>query len=176
MQSTDRYVGDTVMRQLRSADLLIVNKTDLVEPDDMESLHSWFDDTVPGMPRLTTRGGRVDASILLGPLRSSEVSVVAAAPHDEFDTWSFRSDSPLRRSDIEAFLTALPPGVVRVKGILRLADDPANDYLLQRVGKRTSLMPLTGTDSGTPNGTRLVVIGVPGSIDGELFDARLSVR
>jgi G3E family GTPase len=172
-QSRDKYVGDTVLRQLGSADLLIVNKADLVANDELESLQSWLADTAPDTPVLTTQGGRVDTAILLAPLRTSDASAVEGA-HDSFDSWSFRSDTPLRRSDVDAFLTALPPGVVRAKGILRLDEDATTDYLLQRVGRRTSLLPLGAVSADDPADTRLVVIGVPGSIDGELFAQRLN--
>ena len=80
----------------------------------------------------------------------------------------------MRRSDVDVFLTGLPPGVVRAKGILRLADDMTNEYLLQRVGRRTSLLPLTAVGADDPADTRLVVIGIPGSIDGDLFAQRLN--
>ncbi len=172
-QSTDKYVGDTVTRQLGSADLLIVNKSDLVAPSELESLQAWLAEQVPDTPWLTTRGGRVDTAILLSSLNGSDTSDVEAGSHDRFDSWSFRTDAPLRRSDVDAFLAALPPGVVRAKGILRLADDTTSDYLLQRVGRRTSLLPFNAVGAGAPAETRLVVIGVPGSIDGELFGRRL---
>lgn len=172
-QSTDKYVGDTVTRQLGSADLLIVNKSDLVAPEELESLQAWLARTVPDTPVLTTSGGRVDTAMLLASLRAADVSVASAGSHDSFESWSFRSDAPLRRSDVDAFLDALPPGVVRAKGILRLADDTTSSYLLQRVGRRTSLLPLDAVSADDPAGTRLVVIGVPGSIDGELFARRL---
>jgi len=172
--STDKYVGDTVMRQLGSADLLIVNKSDLVAPSGLESLQAWLNDIAPDTPRLTTEGGRVDTAILLAPLRASDVSATPAGSHDSFESWSFRSDEALRRSDVDAFLTALSPGVVRAKGILRLADDPTNSYLLQRVGRRTSLVPFNAVSDQDPVDSRLVVIGVPGSIDGELFARRLA--
>ncbi|WP_313675126.1 GTP-binding protein [Mycolicibacterium sp.] len=174
-QSTDKYVGGTVIRQLASADLLIVNKSDLVAPSELESLQAWLADTAPDTPGLTTQGGRVDPAILLDSLRVSDTSATPAGSHDSFDSWSFRTDAPLRRSDLEAFLTALPPGVVRAKGILRLADDTTNEYLLQKVGRRTSLVPLKAVSAEDPTDTRLVVIGVPGSIDGELFAQRLGV-
>jgi len=106
-------------------------------------------------------------------LSASDTSDVEAGSHDSFDSWSFRTDVPLRRSDVDAFLSALPAGVVRAKGILRLADDKTSDYLLQRVGRRTSLLPLNTVSAEGPADTRLVVIGVPGSIDGELFKQRL---
>jgi G3E family GTPase len=172
-QSTDKYVGDTVLQQLRSADLLIVNKSDLVAPGELESLQAWLADTAPDTPGLTTQGGRVDTALLLASLRESDASADPAGSHDDFDSWSFRSETPLRRSDVDAFLAALPPGVVRAKGILRLAEDTTNVYLLQRVGRRTSLLPLTAGSAEDSTGTRLVVIGVPGSIDGELFARRL---
>lgn len=168
-QSTDTYVGDTVMWQLRSADMLIVNKRDLVAPAELQSLLAWLVDTVPDTPTLTTQGGWVDTAILLAPLRASETHADPVGSHGSFESWSFRTATPLRRSDLDAFLTALPPGVVRAKGILRLADDMANNYLLQRVGRRTSLLPLNAVSAEDPFDTRLVVIGVPGSIDSELF-------
>lgn len=172
-QSTDKYVGDTVMWQLASADLLIVNKSDLVAPGELESLQAWLADTVPDTPRLCTQGGRVDTTLLLASLHASDAFAAPAGSHDSFDSWSFRTDVPLRRSDVEAFLAALPPGVLRAKGILRLADDAMNDYLLQRVGRRTSLLPVKVVSAEDPADTRLVVIGVPGSIDAELFAQRL---
>ena len=168
-QSTDKYVGDTVTRQLGGADLLIVNKSDLVAPDELESLQAWLADTVPETPRLSTRGGRVDTAFLLASIRESGTSAVEVGSHDSFESWSFRSEVPLRRSDVDAFLTALPPGVVRAKGILRLAEDTTSSYLLQRVGRRTSLLSFNAVSDRDPVVTRLVVIGVPGSIDGELF-------
>ena len=171
-QSTDKYVGDTVMRQLRCADLLIVNKGDLLEPSDADSLRAWLADAAPDTPGLTTHGGRVDAATLLVSHRASDTFADETPSHDSFDTWSFRSVAPLRRCDVDAFLAALPPGVVRAKGILRLADDTTTDYLLQRVGRRTSLLPLNA--AGDLPDSRLVVIGVPGSIDGRLFAQRLT--
>jgi len=171
--STDNYVGDTVTRQLGSADLLIVNKSDLVAPSELESLQAWLNDIAPDTPRLTTQRGRVDTAILLASLHESDVSAAPAGSHDSFESWSFRTDVPLRRSDVDAFLTALPPGVVRAKGILRLADDTTHDYLLQKVGRRTSLLPLNAVSAEDKADTRLVVIAVPGSIDGELFAQRL---
>jgi G3E family GTPase len=111
--------------------------------------------------------------MLLASLRASDASAVEAGSHDSFESWSFRTDVPLRRDYVDAFLTALPPGVVRVKGILRLADDTTSSYLLQRVGRRTSLVPLNAVGTEDPADTRLVVIGIPGSIDGELFAQQL---
>ena len=172
-QSMDKYVGDTVTRQLGSADLLIVNKSDLVAPSELESLQAWLAERVPDTPLLTTRGGRVDTAVLLSSLNASDTYDALAGSHDSFDSWSFRTDAPLRRSDVDAFLAALPPGVVRAKGILRLADDTTSDYLLQKVGRRTSLLPLNAVSAKDPADTRLVVIGIPGSIDGELFGRRL---
>ena len=174
-QSSDKYVGDTVLRQLVCADVLIVNKTDLVAPSELKSLQDWLTETVPDTPVLTTQAGRVDPAILLASLRASDTAAIAARSHGSFESWSFRSDVPLQRSDVEAFLSVLPAGVVRAKGILRLADDErATPYVLQRVGRRASLLPLNAMHTGDVDETRLVVIGVPGSIDAERFTQQLS--
>ena len=61
-------------------------------------------------------------------------------------------------------LDALPPGVVRAKGILNLVDEPSHQVILQAVGKRWEL------ERGAPWGadarqSRLVLIAVGKAVD-----------
>jgi G3E family GTPase len=42
IRSNDRYVGDTVRRQIVTADLLILNKIDLITPTELASLRTWL--------------------------------------------------------------------------------------------------------------------------------------
>jgi G3E family GTPase len=61
-------------------------------------------------------------------------------------------------------LDALPPALVRAKGILHLADEPSHQMILQVVGKRWEL------ERGAPWGddapqSRLVLIAVGDAID-----------
>ena len=61
--------------------------------------------------------------------------------------------------------------VLRAKGIVHLADDPARAYTLQKVGRRHELMA-TGPWLNAP-ASRLVMIGPRGEMDGEAITRSL---
>ena len=62
----DRLVGDTVLRQLAAADLVVVNKTDRCEEAQLAALDAWLGETAPGAPRLRARHADVPVRVLLG--------------------------------------------------------------------------------------------------------------
>jgi len=68
----DRYVGNVVMEQLKTADLLIVNKTDLVEEEELFRLETWLEEVAPSVARLKTSGAKVALPVIFGELRNSE--------------------------------------------------------------------------------------------------------
>ena len=70
-------------------------------------------------------------------------------------------------------IAALPDGIVRAKGILHLREDPAHRYLLQLVGRRYSI-EADRPWGDEPPGSRLVVIGLPGSVDAAALDATMA--
>ena len=58
-----------------------------------------------------------------------------------FATWSFGREQPLDSAALRAAIGALPPAVIRAKGIVRLAEAPGRRFVLQLVGRRWSLEP-----------------------------------
>lgn len=62
--AADPLLADTVLRQLRAADLLVLNKTDLVAPDEAAALRAWLGEQSGGAPIVAAREGRVDLSAL----------------------------------------------------------------------------------------------------------------
>ena len=67
-----------------------------------------------------------------------------------------------------ALVAALPEGVLRGKGVLYLQEDPDHRFVFQLVGKRWSVKRDAAWDD-VPR-TRLVLLGLPGSLD----EARLT--
>lgn len=67
----------------------------------------------------------------------------------------------MERAAVEATLDALPAGVVRAKGIVRLTEDPGTRVVVQRVGARHSFTA-DGPWRGGPS--RLVTIGVTAAL------------
>ena len=88
-----------------------------------------------------------------------------AEAHDAmYQTWSITAAAPIRRDNVQALLDTVPEGVLRAKGFVYLVDDPDRRYLLQLVGKRWKLAAGEPWGDGVPE-TRLVFIGLPGSIE-----------
>lgn len=63
----DRYVGDTVRAQLRAADLVLLNKADLVGAGELDALRGWLGTQVPDARVIACQHGQVDARLILGP-------------------------------------------------------------------------------------------------------------
>ena len=89
-----------------------------------------------------------------------------ATDHDvAYDTWTFARDSPMIGDAIRTFAAALPEGVLRAKGMVHLVEDPEHAAIFQLVGKQWSLKQGPAWDARPPR-TEIVVIGIPGSLDG----------
>lgn len=143
----DRYVGDTVQAQLRAADLLLVNKTDLVTPKDLAGLHTWLGTQAPRVPVLESRQAEVDPRLILGPELGAAPEEDADAPAPagpaidhaaRFVSHTFATPWPLQRQALEAALDALPTHVLRAKGMVFLEGEDA-PRVLQVCGQRWSL-------------------------------------
>jgi G3E family GTPase len=157
-QAGDPLLADTVLRQLRAADLLVLNQCDRVDADALASLHGWLDMQVPGTPRFETTFAEVPAALLgaslmpaaLAPGPAPAIPCAAgctdhdhsadadAVAHGElFETWS-TSDRVVYCADaLRKLLRAMPPGVMRLKGVVRT--DPLGWSVLQFAGRHGSL-------------------------------------
>jgi G3E family GTPase len=131
----DRYVGDTVQRQLAGADLIVLNKLDLV--DGSEDVLARVRETSQGRPILQARHADVPLDLLFG-LAPSDVP--ASPTHDvALRRWHFTSRTPLDRDTLGHVLDALPDPIIRVKGIVDVAGQQHTQTIVQRVGRRWTL-------------------------------------
>lgn len=64
-QVKDRYIGDTIQRQLQNADVVIVNKCDLIDTDALQATIEWMQEIYPHTFHFTTEHARVPAEIFL---------------------------------------------------------------------------------------------------------------
>jgi G3E family GTPase len=187
-RSNDRYVGDTVRRQIFAADLLILNKTDLIAPTELASLRTWL--TSVGDARRTTINavqGQVPLDALLGygPFTSdhadrcndgepltpgASVLSEAVSPEDVFVSWSLSTEQPFDQKLLDAVLRAWSPDIVRLKGIVRVAAEPGQPdhrLIVHRVGLRLSFTP---DGPWTEGPSTLVAIGLRDLVDTETLD------
>ena len=173
----DPYVGELVLRQLDSADLILLSKLDLLDDTERAAAHKFVREVVPQARIVEAVRGRVPPDLLLGmastraPACSPDrvllqpLSHVPSTEHaDRFARWSFVSERPFDRERLRATIESLPPSVLRAKGVLYLNGDRAHSFILQLVGRRWTLE--AGNLSGEEDRlSRLVVIGPTESLD-----------
>ncbi len=170
--ASDRYVGAEVLRQLAGADLIVVTKADLVDPATLAAVGDWLDRAAPGIARVTAQRGGIPVEVVLGCSADRVLSIPAVDhdhdhdhDHDElYVTGSWTSAVPVGRSQLDEFLAELPPGLLRLKGVVELSDDTAVN--VDVVGRSVEVTTAT---PGTPRTTRLVAIGLR-----HIFDPHLS--
>ncbi len=165
-QVGDKYVGDTVISQLRGADIVLLTKTDLVDDEQLIEVRHWLDDLVPGAMVVDAPFGQLPNAIVLGDIeptiRTDDRPPVHAVG---YDTWNVTASEPVEQRSLDAFVESLPLGVLRVKGFVHLVDDPEYRCVLQVVGRRATVVRGDPWNGEVP-GTRLVVIGKPGTLVG----------
>lgn len=168
--------------QLDAADIIILNKTDLLTPDQHTSLKArWL---YPNARVIESEYGVVPLELLLGverkvaaepvspnsgnaPASTMTFETFRAAPlhHDNlFDTWSWQSDTPLNLKALRKVMANLPATIYRAKGICHVAEAHDQRCILHLVGTRCEITP-TGAWKGQTPGTQLIVIGKRGTID-----------
>jgi len=169
----DRYVGDTVLRQLVAADLIALNKVDLVTDADAQAVASWLHEKAPQARVIRTVNARLPCDIVLGPAarpdgrddRHRYRYRVPSAANDvcaTFSTETLRCSGALSERHLRQALDALPDSVLRAKGYVRLDTAPGDWRVVQAVGRRWSLAPAPATVPG--GDSVLVLIGAAGTM------------
>lgn len=159
--------------QLGCADLVLLNKTDLLDEGALDNVRREIAAHLrQGVKTLPISRGEVAADILLGLEAAAEDDIAARKSHhddeddhDHEDFFSFAVTLPEQTSP-EALLDSLLPviaehDILRVKGFVAVADKQMR-LVLQGVGTRLSQYYDRDWQSHEPRATRLVVIGKAG--------------
>jgi G3E family GTPase len=154
-------------RQLASADVIVLNKCDLVDANDLSALRAHV--AHPGARVLEAAHADVPLEVVLGvepheAERSGEHDAAAADHTDGFATWSWSSTTPLSYEAVRQVLGSLPAGVFRAKGFLHLVETPGERVVAHVVGRRVDIRPLGAWDVPQPC-SELVFISLDGGID-----------
>lgn len=157
--ASDRYVGAEVHRQLTGADLLVVAKRDLCRADELAAFDTWLLDLVPDTPRIEVVRGEVPPAVILG-VRSGQRPNAPGADHgSNYEQRAWTWDGPVAEARLRALLSALPVGVLRLKGVVRV--DDGSTLSVQVVGRRVEIRAMETTSDRSS----IVAIGLVGSLD-----------
>jgi G3E family GTPase len=143
-------LGHTTRLQIEAADLILLNKVDLVSALELEQAKASLSRLNPMAPILCTRRCQVDPDLLFGLMREREVKPPAHVHQPDFGSVSYTSVALLERGCFEAVVERWSPTVYRAKGFVRFAD---GTYLFNFVAGRWELEPFAAEE------TALVFIG-----------------
>jgi G3E family GTPase len=151
------YVGDTIDRQLADADIVIMNKLDLVDEIARNDLSDWLSIAAPGATQIPAEQGQVELEAVLGCLRPKQA--VAAIEHhgSPFESFVLQPATGTNLNALAQNLATGSFGVVRAKGFG--IDQDGVMKTLHVVGTRWQVSVSSGEhDSG------IVCIGLKGQL------------
>lgn len=142
----ERDLVGTFEQQVSSADLLVLNKIDLVPGTQFGQIEAVLDTMAPGTPIVRSVNGIVDTALLFPPNagekqahRSLSADVSLPHTHEAFESEVLKIEEVL---DPDAFLQQFKQQkALRIKGVVQTS---SGLRIVQGVGSRIDLMPPTG--------------------------------
>ncbi|HYP85463.1 CobW family GTP-binding protein [Variovorax sp.] len=186
-QSRDPLLGEQMATQVKGADFLVVNKTDIATAEDLRALRDWLDSAAPGVPRFETHHAAVPEALLRAPAAAAPAcgadcahetheaghahvhAHMHAHAHDHghtFETWLGRPPGPLDADVLRTALRDMPAGVLRLKGVVRT--DAHGWSEIQFAGRHGSLRRALAPPPGGQ--ASLVAIGLAGRLPRNALD------
>jgi cobalamin biosynthesis protein CobW len=169
----DNPLEEVYEDQLLCADLVILNKADLLGDEERERVAAEIAGTVPRAVKVVaTHEGKVSADVLLG-LRAAAEDDLASRPshhdaeeghdHDDFDTFVLEVPAVADPASLSEKLAAVADAhdVLRMKGFVEVAGKPMR-LLVQGVGRRFRHHFDRPWAAGEARRGRIVVIGEKG--------------
>ena len=175
------------LRQIAYADMLILNKVDLVGREEITRIKSWLDEHFHRYRLIEATRGDVPLEILLsaGRFDSEQLDRKASHRHQPchephcdlhhhdhahiFSTWSYETDRPLSLEALREVARKLTANIYRCKGVIHSTELPDRRAVLQIVGKRVDISIHGEWGKRAPR-TQIVAIGAAGGIDTRLLD------
>ncbi len=155
------YLGPLFFNQIKAADLVLLNKVDLLAPEKVSLFLREIQEANPDTAAIPTHQCRVDPQVLwsvssahLPDYQLQELhghGTHEDAPGMGFVSFAFESEAPFQRECFKRFLGGLPYELYRVKGFALLED---GFHFINHVGGKTEWVDLKGSGR-----TRLAFVG-----------------
>jgi len=203
LRAQNRHVGDTVLQQLTDADLLVLNKIDLVAPPMLAATRHWLSGVTPRARIVESLNAGVPAELILGladdtPASASQSSLSSSAGSSSDKTSAAAALQtgegrlrPIRtmaagdRFETFSFRIA---GRLDAQALAAALSDPAQGVLrakglvqalngeplvIQTVGARSRVSPAAAGVIDPDRPARLIVIGLRNTLDARRIETLL---
>jgi cobalamin biosynthesis protein CobW len=180
----DNPLEEVYEDQLLCADLVVLNKADLMSAAELKAVVGEIDKTLPKAVKIVeVQNGKVSVSVLLGlgaaaeadlESRPSHHDLEGEHDHEDFDTFVVDVPSLAASQDLVDRIVKATAAhdILRIKGFAEIAGKPMR-LLVQGVGERIQHQFDRPWRPGEPRRGRLVVIGEKG-FDREAIRAALA--
>ena len=167
---TDKYLADTVAHQLDSADIVLLNKIDLVAAEALDATRDWLDGRCAAAQIVETDKANVALPVLLGArLETSVPRTDHNHPHAHHQSIVLRVDSPVDPHALADRLSDAAFALIRTKGFVTGQD--GRTYAVQTVGRRATVAAAIQPVDAEG---RIVCISTGGAIDGDALEAMVA--
>lgn len=143
-------VGHTARMQIEAADVILLNKVDLVSTSELEVIENKLNTFNELASILPTKRSQVDPDLLFGISRERVQEPPDHVHQPEFESFSYTSSATFDRQCFEEFAERLGSEVTRAKGFIRFSE---GIYLFNFVAGRWEL------EEFEQEATQLVFIG-----------------
>ena len=174
--SLDGASLELARRQVAAADLVLLNKVDGLDADTQRSASNWVRCVSTAVQIVPTTHARMPVQAILGlggTLLTPGAQPAAGHDAEAFESLSLECTAPVPMERLHALLAALPRTVLRVKGVVNVAEKPEHRCILQATARRTTLS-VGSPWALEPAITQIVFIGLKGSIDATFIRTALA--
>ena len=181
------------MNQIGVADIVILNKVDLVTPEQLESVRAYIRKIIRDARVYETSYAEVPLPLILNvgnyslerltqrPAQDVHVHEIGHDHHHDhdhdhthaqvFSTWSWaNANESVSLKAVERAMNKLPTAIYRAKGIFHTVESPQVRMLVQVVGQRVTIEPGLPWDDTLP-GSQFVVIAAHDGFEPDVLQA-----
>lgn len=184
------------MEQISTADIVVLNKVDLVTLPEQIVIEERIRTISPKARILATQYGQVPVGLVLGTGLQETVRTYGRSPHDVhihaapnghahthdhdhhhddhtllFHTWHYEEKRPFHFKSLQKVVNNLPLSIYRAKGFVYLNEAPDRKCTLQLVGKRARLVVGEPWGDLEPH-TSVVFIGLADGVPAQALAAQ----
>ncbi len=161
----DERLNALKLRQIAFADMIVLNKTDLVGIDHVEVIRDWIGLHLKRIRIVETTHGNAPLEVLLGAGRFDPARLPPpGAPPDRatpvsFERWAHRTRARFSADALRRMVRReLPASVYRCKGIIFITESD-RPHALQIVGRRCAITPLELGRESSEQVSEIIAIG-----------------
>lgn len=175
-------------RQISVADIVLINKIDLVPEEKLEAVRQATNQISPFAKLSEMSFGQIELPVIfdtpdifLDRMEANQschhedcTDTQCHHQHHHFETFSFETDKPLSLEPLYNLLQQFSVSAYRMKGILNLIERPEHRIIFQCTGQRATMKVGNEWATQEHRSTRLVFIGPKGGLDKDAMTTQLS--